>query len=479
MLRTARMITSLLSSLVVLLCLTAGAWAAERPEAPAPEEGSRYLSMEAAIALALQNNYDLLLAQEQIEESRGVAKGRLGGLLPNVSGTTDYHRLKVFQGVFGGGPVASTPRNIWDSRARMTQPLFSLSLIQQWLAGRVGVEVADLEAEVARRDTIATAALFYLEALRAETAVKAHESNVELSRRLLQLTEGRKKAGAATGIDVIRAKTQVKNERQLLFNARNERNRASLNLVRAMGIPDETRIVLTDKLQLRRIEEQDVNKAVAMALTRRAEIEAQARRLRFAELTLDSTVSERIPSLDLRGDYGLIGEEADDRVSTYSAGAYITWPLYDGRREGRISETRSQLRQAEIQTKNLVLRVSIEARDAHQAIRLTRQQAVVAEEALALAEEQLRLSQRAFSIGTLTHLEVITAQIGVATARDSAIEALFNFNAARVNLARALGQMHRIYSGGAVSVERWNQPAGDRVVVRTAAPRRRPGTAAR
>lgn len=471
MLRTARMIIPLLSSLIVL-CFVTGARAQERPEAPVPEKGIRYLSMDAAIALALQNNYDLLLAQEQIEESRGVAKSRLGGLLPNLAGTTDYHRLKTFQGVFGGGPVASTPRNIWDSRARMTQPLFSLSLIQQWQAGRVGVEVADLEAEVARRDTIATAAVLYLEALRAEAAVKARESNVELSRRLRTLTEGRKKAGAATGIDVIRAKTQVENERQLLYDARNERNRAKLNLVRAMGIPDGTPIVLTDKLELQQIEEQDVQKAVATALTRRAEIEAQARRLRFAELTLDSTVSERIPSLDLRGDYGLIGEEAGERVPSYSAGAFITWPFYDGQREGRVSETRSQLRQAEIQTRNLVHRVSIEARDAHQAIRLTRQQAVVAQEALALAEEQLRLSQRAFSIGTLTHLEIITAQIGVANARDSAIEAVFNFNAARVNLARALGQTRRIYSGGEVTVKRWGAPAAQHIVVQTAGRRK-------
>lgn len=88
--------------------------------------------------------------------------------------------------------------------------------------------------------------------------------------------------------------------------------------------------------------------------------------------------------------------------------------------------------------------------------------------ALSLAEEQLRLSQRAFSIGTLTHLEIITAQIGVANARDSAIEAVFNFNAARVNLARALGQLRRIYSGGEVTAKRWRAPAAQRVVVQTA-----------
>ena len=55
------------------------------------------------------------------------------------------------------------------------------------------------------------------------------------------------------------------------------------------------------------------------------------------------------------------------------------------------------------------------------------------------------MSQKAFSIGTITHFEVIGAQIRVAGARDAAIEALFRFNAARVNLARAEERMKKIY----------------------------------
>ncbi len=157
--------------------------------------------------------------------------------------------------------------------------------------------------------------------------------------------------------------------------------------------------------------------------------------------------------MDLRGDYGLVGEDAGDRVGTYSAGAFLSWPFYDGRREGRISESRSQLRQEEIRRKNLIHQISIDARDARQTLELAREEALVAQEALDLALEQLRLSRKAFLVGTLTHLEVISAQIGVANARDEVIDALFNLNAGRVNLARALGQMHRIYSRPGRSVK--------------------------
>lgn len=439
-------VVTTLCTLVLVLLPNTGQTAERIPD-DQPNSSQMLLSLETAIDQALEHNYDLLLAQERIEESRGSAFTSLGALLPNLSGTTDYRRLKTFQGEFGGGPVASTPRDIWDSRASLTQSIFSLSLIQQWRAGRTGVEVADLDVKVAKRDTIATTALFYMEALRAGAAVKAGEANVKLGRALWKLTEGRKTAGAATKIDVIRAKIQLENERRRLLDARNELIRAKLRLIRAMGIMDGTPIALTGTLQLLEREESTVEETVMTAFRNRVELQAQAQRRKLAELVLSSRVSERIPSVNVQGSYGLIGENAGDRIGTYSLGTFLTLPLFDGQREGRISQSKSLLRQEEIQTKNLVHQISVEARDAHQTNQLTREQALVAKEALQLALEQLRLSHKAFSIGKLTHLEVITAQLEVASARDTAIEALFNFNAAHINLARAQGRMDKIYSG--------------------------------
>lgn len=310
---------------------------------------------------------------------------------------------------------------------------------------RAGIQVAGLEAEVAKRDTMATGALLYMGAIRAAAMVEARRSSVQLSRKLWKLTEGRKAAGAATGIDVIRAKMQLKREHRLLLDGQNELKRAKLDLVRSMGIPNDTPIVLTDTLKLVAVEEQTVEEAVAAAFTHRIELQAQAQRYKVSELMLSAVNNEQIPSVDVRGDYGLVGQEFDERLATYSAGAFLSWPIYDGQRQGRISQSKSQLRQEEIRTKNLKHQIGIETRDASQTIELTRDGVLMAQEALGLAVEQLRLSQKAFSIGTLTHLEVISAQIRVADAREEAIEALFNFNAARINWMRAQGRLNELY----------------------------------
>jgi len=164
--------------------------------------------------------------------------------------------------------------------------------------------------------------------------------------------------------------------------------------------------------------------------------------VKLALLTRDSIRGERIPSLDFRGDYGLIGENFDRRFGTYNFGAFLSIPLFDGgQREGRIQESTSQLRQEIIRGKDLVNQITLEVRNALLTLDLTKQQVMITKKALELSLKELRLSQKAFSLGTLTHIEVFNAQQGVAQARDQAIEALFNYKAAQINLARGQGNI--------------------------------------
>jgi len=259
-----------------------------------------------------------------------------------------------------------------------------LSLIQRWRAARSGVEVAELDAEATKRDTMATVGLLYVEALRAEAAVQAAEAKIGLNQRLLKLAQDRKSAGLATGLDVTRAN--------------------------------------------------------------RVELTAQKRRERLAELTLSSVTSERVPSLAFNGDYGFIGASLDETFATYSGALMLSVPVFDGGQlEGRIAENRSAMRQEHIRMKDVSDQITLEVRDALLTLASTQRQVGVAQKGLRLALRELDLSRERFAVGVADNLEVTNAQTSVARARDNVIEALSNFNAARINLAHALGQPDALY----------------------------------
>lgn len=443
----------LMLTVVVLALIVPGDLQAESSiiseRTPSPERSASAmelrLSLREAMKAAVEENPTVQLFKERIVQAQDIANTQLGALLPNISGRVSGSRRRFFFGSFGGSPQVSRPLNFYEARVSLTQNLFSLSLIQKWRAARTGVEVAELDSEITKRDTMATVGLVYLEVLRAREAVRAREADLTLDRELLRLAQERKAAGMATSLDVTRARVQVENARQQLLVAKNNYDRAQLNLLRAIGLPFETRLILTDELELQPIDAQTPEEAIRVAREHRAELHAQARRERLAALTLSSVVSERIPSLQGSGDVGLIGNQIPDALTTDNVQVLLAVPIFDGgQREGRISESRSLVRQEAIRTRDVEYQVALEVRDALLTIESAQEQVAVAMDGLKLALKELDLARERFAVGVATNIEVTNAQTSVAQARDNLIDALFNFNAARVNLARAQGRLEEL-----------------------------------
>ncbi|RMH05514.1 MAG: TolC family protein [Nitrospirae bacterium] len=400
------------------------------------------LSLREAMQAAVNQNPTIQLFKERVTQAQEQADTELGKLLPTFSGRMSGARRRFFFGSFGGRPQVSRPLDFYEARAFLSQNIFSLSLLQKWQAAKIGIEVADLDAKTTMQDTMATVGLVYLETLRNRAAVKAREADVKLNIELLRLARERKAAGMATALDVTRARVQLENARQQLLVARNDYGRAKLNLIRAIGLPFTVDVELTDRMTLIELPPLTVDKALAIAKANRPELKAQARRERLAAMTLRSVTSERLPSLTGSGDVGLIGNQIPDALITDNVQVLLSIPIFDGgQREARISESRSLVRQEAIRTRDIEYQITLEVRDALLTLESARQQVTVAKEGLRLALEELDIARQRFAVGVATNIEVTNAQTSVAQARDNLIEALFNFNASRINLARAQGRL--------------------------------------
>ncbi len=414
------------------------------------------LSLHDAIQAAIDNNVNVRLLRERIAAAQSVEKTSLGALLPNLSGYATGRNQTVNLAAFGipqdrlgalglSGSVTQ-PFDVYDARASLVQNVFSLSLIQRWRAAKTGVDVASLEAEVTKRDVMATAGLLYMEATRAAAAVKARQADMDLSQQLLKLAQDRKRAGVATGLDVTREEVQVENTRQRLLVSENDHESAKLNLIRALGIDFNVVVTLTDELSLVNMTSQTPTDALSSARENRVELKAQLTRQKLASLSLSSITSERLPSLSVNGDYGWIGLKPDEGLPTRSVGLMLSVPIFDGgQREGRISESRSRLRQESLRMKDVSDQVTLEVRNALLTLDSSTQQVQVAGKGIDLAMKELTFARDRYEAGLATNIEVTNAQTSVARARDNVIEALFRFNASRINLARAKGELEQIF----------------------------------
>ncbi len=412
------------------------------------------LSMRQAVDLALEPDgaVRLQLAMEAIRKAEAEKAQARAALLPHVEAYLQYDsrvvNLKAFGVDFGipGTPLVTPskvgPFNVFDARARANQTVFSLSAIRRYQAAKAGLRATRELSESARDNVAATVSKAYLAALRADARLEAARTNVRLAEELLELARNQKEAGTGTAIEVTRAEVQLANERQVLLLAENERRRAYLELLRAIDLPLETELELTEQLEFHPLDAADAETALREALTHRADWKAQQQQEARARLAFSAAKWERLPQVSAFGDYGNLGNAINDSFPTRTYGFRLTVPVFDGGgMEARKASSGADLRRTRIQTADLRARIELEIRLALDALRWARQQVSVAEKGLSLAERELEQAQRRYRAGVATTIEVTGAQNRLARARDNHIAALYQYEAARLDFGSAIGKI--------------------------------------
>ena len=183
-----------------------------------------------------------------------------------------------------------------------------------------------------------------------------------------------------------------------------------------------------------------VDEALQRAFLARADWKAAEARVRAAEDARRSARGEALPGLSLGADYGAIGQTVGGALATYTLGAAVRVPLFQGGRvAGRVLAADAALESARALREDLRGRIDYEVRTATLDLQSALARRGVAEEAERLAHEQLRQAQDRFAAGVASNLDVVQAQQAAAAAEEDTISAAYDVNLARANMARGLG----------------------------------------
>ncbi len=434
----------------ILVAVCCG-WAAAAEDVPVLRLD---LKRAVEIALAPEGNVRLALAREYTVQARTRAAQARAFLLPDLSlaaGQQNLTRNLAAMGIRVEVPVPGFrfpqfvgPFTVLDARAALTQTLFDFSSIRRLQAARAAYRAASADSDAVSNQVADQVARAYLSASSAEARLEAAHANVTLAEALLALARNMKDAGTGTGIEVTRARVQLANEKQKLLVAECSRNEAHLKLLKSLGLALHTRLELADRLQYRPLEVPPLDKALETALEQRPEWKAQNLRQASARLSYGAVKFERLPSVSAFGDYGASGRSVNDSLPTRTLGVQARLSLFDGgRRDARRAEAHSAYRAEQLRTRDLKQQIELELRLAADALRSAAEQVKVAEEGLALADSELAQAERRYAAGVTTSIEVTDAQVRLARARESRINALVNYNLAWLDLNAAMGTTRR------------------------------------
>jgi len=411
------------------------------------------LSLKQAVdmALAPDGNTRVKLAEEAIQQAEARSAEARAALLPDIEGAVSEQNqtrnLRAFGFTFPNAPILGFiiptfvgPFDVFDARASVTQSIFDFSSIRNYQAAKVTAEAIKADNQGTRDQVTDQVARAFLAGLRAQAGLDTAKANVELSEALLKLSQSLKTAGTGTGIEVTRAEVQLANDRQQLLVAENALERSHLELLKVIGLRLENPVELNGALGYVPTENVDVTQALSIARANRAELKAQQYREDSARLSHSAVKFERLPSLEAFGDYGSSGTAIDNSVPTRTYGASLKIPIYDGgRRDARRAESASLYRQEQIRMQDLRDQVELDVRVAIENLRSADAEVKTAEDGLKLSENELAQAQRRYKAGVTNSVEVTDAQTRLQRARDNRINALYNYNLARIDLGTATG----------------------------------------
>jgi len=124
----------------------------------------------------------------------------------------------------------------------------------------------------------------------------------------------------------------------------------------------------------------------------------------------------------------------------FNATGSIQFNVFDGGRiKGDILQNDAELRNRRNEMENLRGQIDYEVRTALLDLRSAGTQVDVARSNVDLANQTLRQSRDRFTAGVTNTVEVVQAQQSVADANENLISAEYQYNVAKVSLARALG----------------------------------------
>src|SRR5260370_23845608 len=328
---------------------------------PAAGQGPVRLSFAETVRRAAGEAPSVALATLRTEEATVRVREARAALLPSLAAAglwvnRDFNSRSL--GInFPGIPVLVPSFNNYDARLTATQTLFDWSSAARVRAASAQADGSRADASVTVEGAAQVAALAYLRATRAQALVAARQADSSIATELVGLAQAQRAAGVSPLIDVTRARAQLVSAEGWLLVARNQRDRARIDVARALGLDPGTPPELTDTL-LGTLGAADLGAepgpVVAAALANRPDLRAELARGAAARRTSTAIRAERLPQLDLEADYGANALTVPSAIATRPAAVKVTVPIFDGlRREARLAGQDSVAQEAPVRERGL------------------------------------------------------------------------------------------------------------------------------
>ena len=428
-------------ALIVALALGGGVSTAHaKDELPPPAQG--VLTVDDAVRLSLAKNHDLRSIEEAIRVAAGQRDQALQGYLPSLSARVDYSRNFDNNIIIQGGASFQANPDNYQTNFSLTQTILDWQAIKSIQSANRNKEASEYDYRSARNDLVLATKQQYYALVRAQLLETVADSALVLSQQELRRVQSLFELGMVAKGDVLKAEVRLSESQ--LDKIRNGGTavleRARLASMIGQSPTDDLRAdvqnVARDPVPV------DSAAVFQEALANRPDLHASQQSWQAAEAAVGAAQANWYPTLRgglhfSRSDTTLRFTGERSRAGTVS----LDFPLFQTpwATKGLVQESRARSEQARYAYEKKRLDVEVEIREAVQIARSANEGLLVASSGLESAEEDLKLSQEKYNVGSGTILELIDAQVALQRSRSNLVQAVTEARIAEARLSRVRG----------------------------------------
>ena len=410
----------------------------------------RIITIDDAIAIALENNYALKQAKNELDLADDLIFSEKADFLPSVSASMNGSRTTGQQFIFdrfseGFDPFVDISSQSISGGMNASINLFTgFTNILTLKSSQSNKESREQQYERAKESVIFNTATRYLQVLLDKELLAIAKQNLETSTTQLEQVQAQVELGARPMVDLFNQEAQVANDELVVTQRENTQSLNSLLLIRQLEIdPLGTYDFVVPDLTLNDLPWVDLNlkTLVDEALSIRSDIlsaEASILSLRYqTQVTKNSLLPTLRASASVSSrysdQYSIAGSEVSfsdqffDQQVNRSLGLSFSVPLFNNwNRMYSIQSSQVQLKNAELNLDNSKMQVIQEVTQAYNDYSSYVKQLDASEKSLVASERAFQTQQERYNLGASTLIELTQAQSAFVSAQSSYTQALYN-----------------------------------------------------
>ena len=417
------------------------------------------LSLNDAVQLGLEHNLAIAVDRQTARQVSGLQLIALNALIPTLSASGLSSTQEVNLAARGFNPALIKPLlpagtnfpiivkyDVTSAQVNLSQTLFNLPAYEIYKAARVQQRITSLQALSDRSGIVQSVAEQYLRVLADQASIRDAESQLVTDRELERQAQARKDAGTGTNLDLLRTTVDRQQRDQQLVADRNTLAKDKIQLNRDMGLAADQPIDLIDPVPYHELAALPLETAKQVAYKRRKDLLSLQAQLESARLQRKSITYERLPAAKVSGYYGVIGQTFGLYHGDFVAQGGVDFPIFEevrfrGDREvadAQLSRLRNQISSLHADVDQQIRSSMLDVDTADELVKAAGSNVTLANEALGDALQRYRA-------GIDDTLPVVQAQSTLANAQSQLVDALFQFNQAKLTLARNTGVLESQY----------------------------------